>query len=311
MKLGHSQVEIWGCFWYNKIVDNCKRGGLAKEKRLIKLQSHVEVKEIIMSIVPNRNGLRNNKWMSILDECVVKYVKNYGWSYDLSNENKQPKGQDCEARYLSQFIFKFLLEEKDSVLLHTTCDRYAMLELDRNNKIRIHFDVMNNPKTCHEFSASMKDKDYKHWVWWKDNYHVIGNLVPIPWPDKLKINNQLKHLQLDERWDMFLRYMRTEWKNWYADEKFSFERYMILTCQHMYYEEIFDDLKKMLEGKSLDDVSIDEWIDFLDSEEKKIDVNSKLLKFDIKKNETERINFLIEVRSRIIVAILQKRIILL
>lgn len=264
-----------------------------------------------MSIVPNRNGLRNHKWMKILDECVVKYVKNYGWSYDLSNENKQPKGQDCEARYLSQFIFKFLLEANDGVLLHTTWDRYAMLELDKNSKIRVHFDVMNNPKTCHKFSASMKDKDCKHWLWWKDNYHVIGNFAPIPWPKNWKPNNQLKHYQLDERWDEFLRYMRGEWKKWYDDEEFSFERYMILTCQHLYYEDIFDDLKKMLEGKGLDDVSADDWIDFLDREKKKIDVNSKILVFDINANETERINILIEARSRIIVAILQKRIILL
>ncbi len=264
-----------------------------------------------MPIVPKRNGLRNNRWMNILDECVGKYVKNYSWSYDFSKENEQPKGQDCEARYLSQFIFKYLIETKDTILLHTTCDRYAILELGGNCKIQLHFDVMNNPKTCHKFSASMKNEDYEHWIWWKDNYHVIGNLAPIPWPKKLKPNNQLKHRKLDERWDMFLQYMKTEWKNWYVNEKFSFERYMIFTYQHIYYEEIFDDLEKMLERKSLDEVSEDEWIDFLDSEEMKIDENLKLLEFDINKNEMKKINYLIEVRSRIIVAVLKKRINLL
>lgn len=84
-------------------------------------------------------------------------------------------------------------------------------------------------------------------------------MTPIPWFDVAgnhSVNGQMLHKALDERWDLYLNVLRRNWDAWNKTEGFTFNGYMILTCQQMYYADIYESIEDTSEI-TLD--SIAEW----------------------------------------------------
>lgn len=79
-----------------------------------------------MSYVPIRKKLGNKRWFEELKKAYKNFLfDNDAWKYNFENENKQPKGQDIEARYLSQYFFSRLIELVDnSISVEITDKRY-------------------------------------------------------------------------------------------------------------------------------------------------------------------------------------------
>lgn len=129
-------------------------------------------------------------------------------------------------------------------------------------------------------------------------YHTIGNMTPIPWfplAGGSYIDGQKLHKSLDERWDLYLQVLKSNWKKWNPDPNgLSFERYMILTCQQVYYEEICEDISK--EGANTKNITVDtirRWND-------RITPDSKLISFSDPREDINKIISIIKMRCSII-----------
>lgn len=66
-----------------------------------------------MSFIPNRNRKRNPEWFVDLEQGLNRFLDKGDWLYNFENENPQPKKQDIEARYLSQYFFSKLIQSID------------------------------------------------------------------------------------------------------------------------------------------------------------------------------------------------------
>ena len=133
----------------------------------------------------------------------------------------------------------------------------------------------------------------------------IGNITPIPWfkvDMNHYINGQLLHKSLDERWDLYLQLLKNNWYIWKKRTNITFEKYMILTCQQMYYQEIFSNIsEKKIQSISINDIRC--W-------NNRINENSQLVSFSIenlKEADTivENIIKLIKIECRVIYLLLK------
>ncbi len=163
-------------------------------------------------------------------------------------------------------------------------------------KIRI-FDVMNN-------NDEIKNLDCLR--------HSVGNYAIYP---KMYGHPSLQniHKYFGERWDEFLKFLRANWEEktvvyktkqakeykFEQPESFgqkwcngTFEKYMKITCQYMYYQIVFEDLIQNREKCATEKV-VKELVD-------------KYEKWDLSKEElitiksVEDMKFLIEVREKMI-----------
>ena len=111
------------------------------------------------------------------------------------------------------------------------------------------------------------------------------------------INGQLLHKSLDERWDLYLQLLKNNWYLWKQRTNITFEKYMILTCQQMYYQEIFSNIsEKKIQSISINDIRC--W-------NNRINENSQLVSFSIENPKeadiiVENIIKLIKIRCRVI-----------
>lgn len=267
------------------------------------------------------------------EEGYISFLKDNNWKYDFV-KNEEFSTSDAEQSFLSRMIFCHLFEKIDSLY---------MCELPRGDNIAIQvskkgrselcyflFDVMHNPK------KSCQPADMGEAVGSKISfgkiYHTIGNFAPIP--RTVTYNNygqnlQFIHSALNELWCWMLKFMKDNWKCWptKVGEIISFEDYMILSCQHLYFQEIFDEFYPLYSNKSLEHVKwsecITEWNTKIRSEKSdclllsfddlfdKLPKNKKrqVCKEDknIIKEIDKRISFLIEARGRCILEILRER----
>lgn len=230
------------------------------------------------------------------------------WLYNFENENLQPKKQDIEARYLSQYFFSKLNQSIDDMCkVEITDSTYIYLVRD-NKKTMFHFDVMNNPKESHFFGKAIKKESIEEWEKWRNElYHTIGNFTPAPWPVMKygSINMQDIHKGLDERWDLFLKLCQSEWpffKNYCIH--IDFQSYIKLTCQEIYFTEIFDLFNNQFEIRDIDNLSNDELLSWYDSI-RTVDLNNKkIVTFgDDLLNDVRSINRLIVIRGRLMIAL--------
>ena len=265
-----------------------------------------------MSFIPVRNGKRNSEWTNILEEKLNEFLNNGDWLYDFGKENLQPKKQDIEARYLSQYFFCRLIENIDNRYRAEITDDTYMYLICNEKKTMFHFDIMNNPKEAHVFGKAIKNASENEWVTWQKRYHTIGNFAPVPWPileyeNKINgsINMQDIHKGFDERWDLFLKFCQSEWSNFtdycvYID----FCSYMKLTCQEIYFTEIYDSFKNKFNDRRIKEVENEELLEWYDSvnsielENKQIISFGKDLVSDVKK-----INQLIAIRGKLMMAL--------
>ena len=216
------------------------------------------------------------------DDRADNYIDAFAWDYCFKREATV---SDPEQSFLCRYIYAKLMGiETDSI---------------QANKIKIqnkdciyHFDLMNN----------YPDKSLKY---------TIGNFAPIPAEKfyyKSKAGNvttahlQFIHKWKGEKWDDLLRHMQANWENTVG--KPSFEKYMIDTCQQLYYEDIFTDFFN--EKPVLDEVN---WAERVSAWNDQIKKNMQIITFDNDSSEAlcDKIRFLIEARGRCILSILNNR----
>lgn len=77
---------------------------------------------------------------------------------------------------------------------------------------------------------------------WKAISYTIGNFAPIPNLKEKGRHLQQIHRDKNERWDFLLDYCRKNWKKYSCSSAISYNEYMKLTCQQIYFQEIYDDL---------------------------------------------------------------------
>lgn len=269
----------------------------------------------MMSYFPEKKpGPTSKNWLRDASSGLYEFLEVGDWLYDFSEESV-PSNKDCEVSYLSQCFFYELMHilDADGVLINDENNRKICVKLvDENQSQEFHFDVMNNPKTTRrKFSSGIKNKCPKEWEKWRGIYHTIGNLTPIPWPcnGTVEPNLQTKHSNLDERWDLFLHYLRCEWsKDW--EVGISFFQYMQLTCQEVYYQKVYDDFFKNKNLETIDDQDLLGWYKKLKENEwyEKLEEDGRLISFgeDAKENVEITIN-LISLRGRLVMALVRRK----
>lgn len=266
-------------------------------------------------ISQKKKGPITDEWKHYINKQFKAYIKDNDETYDFESEGAR-SSCDCEASYLSQIIFATLFYE-NKFNAKISYDRYITIQ-----DYKFHFDVMNNPKfenkqnnkqnrigaiASHVFGCNDLMKK------WEMRYHRIGNFAPIPWMkvDNSKNMQTLHEGKYYERWDMLLTYLQEKW-----DEKipFTFNEYMVSTCQIIYYEEVLQDYKK---NKNII-TDIVKWykeqsVKYLNDENDNIKFNiinfngdsDKVRVDDGKiKEAIENINLLIDLRGKIILGIL-------
>ena len=205
---------------------------------------------------------------------------------------------DTEQSLLSKMIWKIIFQEyyKESAgFYYLNCSKtYSIYEINEKENIKIFFDVMNN---CDEI---------------RDVYHRIGNYCVYPSMDR-KPQLQNIHKYYGERWDKLLLFLRKNWETCqveyitihnemivYEQEKsfkdkwggLCFNEYMILTCQHMYFQEIFDQID-MNKNVTIEDFK--RWNQLI-----RENPNYELIKID----NLEKMKALIDIRGKLIASIL-------
>ena len=116
------------------------------------------------------------------------------------------------------------------------------------------------------------------------------------------------HKGLDERWDLFLKLCQSEWTYF---KKYSiyidFQSYIKLTCQEIYFVEIYDLFNDKFGTQSIGDLSNEELLSWYDAIST-IDLsNKKIVTFgnDLS-NDVRNINRLITIRGRLMMALVKK-----
>ena len=97
-----------------------------------------------MSFIPNRNRKRNPERFFDLEKGFNQFMNKGDWLYNFENENPQPKKQDIEARYLSQYFFSKLIQSIDDKFEVEITDSTYMYLVCNDKKTMFHFDVMNS-----------------------------------------------------------------------------------------------------------------------------------------------------------------------
>lgn len=268
---------------------------------------------MISYISNKKQGPITAVWKSNTKKQFEKYIENNDWEYNFNDEERH-SSCDCEASYLSQMIFATLFYEdkfevKISNVRHMTIQGYEF-----------HFDIMNNPN----FKNSKNNKQNRigaiasNFIGcnelmniWKKHYHNIGNFAPIPWMNVKKVNaknmQNLHEAKFYERWDLLLKYLQKNWDN--KEIKFTFNDYMISTCQIIYYKKVLRDYKE--NQNTITDIA--KW--YKDQSKKCKNEEYDIINFNDESDEfriddekikeaIENINLLIEIRVKIILGIL-------
>ena len=225
----------------------------------------------------------DNQWNSNAE----KYIKSKKWKYSFTQEASL---SDSEQSYLCRYVFAKLMDF--NVPANT-------IYIEKGG-FTYHFDLMNN------LDGKTFEKNYKY---------TIGNFAPIP-ADKfdyilddettIKAHLQLIHKWNNERWDDLLKHMKKNWEKSVKTtpfEKSSFKKYMMDTCQQLYYEDIFT---RFYDEKP--DLNKVNWSDRVCEWNKYINNNAelKIITLDDSKDSYEKIKFLIAARGRCILSILNK-----
>ncbi len=225
----------------------------------------------------------DNHWNSNAE----KYIKSKKWKYNFTQEASL---SDSEQSYLCRYVFAKLMDF--NVPANT-------IYIEKGG-ITYHFDLMNN------LNGKTFEKNYKY---------TIGNFAPIPAvkfnyilddETTIKAHLQLIHKWNNERWDDLLKHMKKKWEKSVKTtpfEKSSFKKYMMDTCQQLYYEDIFT---RFYDEKP--DLNKVNWSDRVCEWNKYINNNAelKIITLDDSKDSYEKIKFLIAARGRCILSILNK-----
>lgn len=254
------------------------------------------------------------------------YLKEYGWDYVFDGEYTT---SDKEQSLLCRTIFTNiipLISNFDSEV-YPRDEISILIKNDSGLSKTFLFDVMHNPKKRKQPYAQANylsiDIDEVNFI---DIYHTIGNFAPIPRTVVTRYFGprlQGIHLNLNELWPWFLKFLKDNWEDFptKVSELISFNEYMNLSCQHLYFESVFTgfyDEYKETDLSNIDWLSlINSWNEEIDGErfDNKLISFNTLLDFADKTNDEKatdvlevykQIRFLIEARGRCIYYLAQK-----
>lgn len=250
-----------------------------------------------------KRGRRNqNNYEKAVKEGLLKFINDKAWNNAINKNENKNNNVHLEGAYLCHGIWNIVMENKKRI---TTKNQFYWMAAN-NTEILFHFDIMNNPKT--KSCGLVKNCTNQELQQWKKIYHSIGNMTPIPWfriEGNRYIDCQALHNALDERWDLFLKILKNNWNDWYSKDSFKFKSYMLITCQQIYYTDIYNDFKNNIKeiGK-INKQTLENWMGIIKDE-------SQIISFPKYKEYKEEsiaslIINLIKIRCHIIGLILQE-----
>lgn len=220
---------------------------------------------------------REKKW----DKNARDYISEGDWDYCLKGEASV---SDPEQSFLSRFVFAKLMDFDTDIILANK------IKIEKNDLV-FHFDLMNH----------MRNDEY-------ENYYSIGNLAPIPAkriPYLTKDGKDVSaHLQFihrwnNEKWDLLLKHLKNNWNI----KDLAFNKYMMDTCQQLYFKRIFESFYNEYKHKNLNKIDWNQYVSDWNILIKE-DENMELVSFDYGNDYREKIKFLIEARGRCILGCL-------
>ncbi|MCJ0550573.1 hypothetical protein MMJ62_05675, partial [Enterococcus cecorum] len=181
------------------------------------------------------------------------------------------------------------------------------------------FDVMHNPGKSFRPCQQASKLNYNNGkMKFEKIYHTIGNFAPVPRTIISKNygpNLQQIHLQLNELWPWFLKFLKDNWEEFPTEvpKVMIFEEYMVFTCQQMYFSNIFELVYEIYNenpNKCWKGI-IQKTLECNISKDDTLISFNELLKSENVRNIEEldkRIMFLIELRGRCIMHLLQPKV---
>ena len=189
-----------------------------------------------------KRGPLGKNYRKAVDEGMCKFKREKDIYKPISEKESRNNVCDVEASYICHGIWEKIMKNTKPL----SADNKIRWSPNETDEMIFHFDIMNNPSvsnnvySCGLFKGC--DKNLRQDV--LNIYHTIGNMAPIPWfksTDTSYIDGQGLHKSLDERWDLFLQILKDNWNKWNKEcADLTFENYMILTCQQVCYEEIYE-----------------------------------------------------------------------
>ena len=182
------------------------------------------------------------------------------------------------------------------------------------------FDVMHNSgESCQPCQQARKLHYNNGKMKFEKIYHTIGNFAPVPRTIISKNygpNLQQIHLQLNELWPWFLKFLKDNWEEFPTEvaEIMTFEEYMVFTCQQMYFSNIFESVYEIYNKNPnicWEEDIIQPLLGWNISKDDTLISFNELLKSDNVRNIEDldkRIMFLIELRGRCIMYLLQPKV---
>ncbi len=192
-------------------------------------------------ISEKNNRARYYTWQQkTWNQEFAEYIKKHDNFEGVVWESEYTANKECEAAVFSQMLFGELFKNHfgpDKIEFEVN-SYYSVCSLDNNKPFLILYDVMNTK------NLTPKQR------------HCIGNYACYPRLEGGTL--QFIHKWHNEDWPAFLNWLRDNWDkktviygiNEYCQSAsmkdkwgMTFEDYMILTCQQMYYEEIYCGLR--------------------------------------------------------------------
>lgn len=170
--------------------------------------------------------------------------------YDFSHEETN---HDYECSYLSIVIFWNLAQKKEKykksdIIIDQKEYRGGRTKYDSKGEGNwYYYDVMHNATVDKNRKGKLATKLGEKSVirlQWEKVYHTIGNFSPVPYAKNRQIN--FIHHDMNEWWEPTLKFMKDYWGDW----EISFDEYIKMTIQQMYYkcnfEEIYSEYEKII-----------------------------------------------------------------
>ena len=255
-----------------------------------------------------RRGRPSHEYYIATIKGLTEFINDKGCLRNLPDEESRNYTSHIESSYLSHAIWTVLTQNKSNHGRPYSSNFFYWTDGEIEEEFLFHFDIMHNPKikSCGLANGCGSDNLLEQW---NQTYHSIGNITPIPWfkvEGNHFIHAQALHNSLDERWDLFLTVLRNNWESWCSNKSVTFNDYMLMTCQHIYYSEIYVDfLTNIKDINRIELSTIKDWEKMSDK-----NPNQPLVSFsDSNSNNTnnavKKIINLIKIRSHIIGLILK------
>ena len=251
----------------------------------------------------SKPGPKGINYYECVKEGLDNFVKNRAWDKNIHQNENRNYNVHLEGSYLCHGIWAKIMKNESKNGKPYSHNYFYCKNSAYKNEILFHFDIMNNPnkKSC-GLANCCNNKELKEW---QKIYHSIGNMTPIPWFKVIGehyIDGQAIHNALDERWDLFLNVLKNNWNNWCSEKSFTFESYMLLTCQQIYYADVYNDfIKKINNINNIKLKTLEIWNNLINND-------SKLISFSEYPEESvaNLIINLIKIRCHIIGLLLKK-----